>query len=204
MTVFQQPVKPWPTVWDINAIKRKRKEFRIMNTHPANWREYWDRLIKLNRETSGNFTIEQLWETLGTTPMEIASIEESIGMIFDDDIDHYEAASDVIKAWEGELIAEIYIENGTNRSPAYRPPPTDSQRLQELRGLMSVASKDRARLKIEDRATNRASEVKYITLLRASRGAERIERDSSQTYRPELYVKNDEQKTEGPELWTTV
>jgi hypothetical protein len=67
-----------------------------MSTHPANWREYWDRLIKLNRETGGNFTIEQLWETLGTTPREIASIEEAIRMTYDDDIDHYEAASDVI------------------------------------------------------------------------------------------------------------
>jgi hypothetical protein len=169
-----------------------------MNTHPANWREYWDRLIKLNRETGGNFTIEQLWETLGTMPKEIASIEEAIRMTYDDDIDHYEAASDVIKAWEGNLISEIYIENGTNRSPIYRPPPNDSQRVQELKTLMSMASKDDARLQaagFENRTTIQAIRVKYITLLRASRGAESSEHDLIQTYRPELYVKSDEPRT---------
>jgi hypothetical protein len=149
-----------------------------MNTHPANWREYWDRLIRLNRETGGNFTIEQLWETLGTTPRKIADILEVSRMEpYDDDGTNYENACDVIKAWEAELIAEMYIEDGTNPSLAYRPPPKDSKRLEELDALMSMSSKDLGRLRIEDRVAIEAARVKYITLWRASRGAERRERD---------------------------
>jgi hypothetical protein len=65
-----------------------------------------------------------------------------------------------IKAWEGELIAEIYIEDGTNPSPTYRPPHQNSRRLEELDALMSMAMEDHARLKIEDRAMNKAARVK--------------------------------------------
>jgi hypothetical protein len=149
-----------------------------MNTHPANWREYWDRLIKLNQETGGNFTVEQLWETLGTTPKEIAGILEVSRMKpYHDDGDNYEAACDTIKFWEGNLISESYIEDGTNPSLAYRPPPKDSKRLEELRALKSMSIEDWARLKIEDRVAIEAARVKYITLLRESHAAERRERD---------------------------
>jgi len=185
--------KGFPTPAQRKFLTAEQRNFRTTNTQPANWRDYWDRLLKLNRETDSNFTIEQLWETLGTTPEEITDLEKTLRLVIgDDEINNYEGATDTIKAWIGNLISEIYIEDEINCSPSYRPPPNDRQRLAGLEALMSVSIGDKAQLKIGDLAATIASEIKYITLLRASHGAERIERDHDQTYRPELYVKNDD------------
>jgi hypothetical protein len=146
-----------------------------MTTPPVTRKEYWDRILKLRKETDGHFSLAQIQEVLGLTPAQVeearklATLEPPL-----DNVDVYEAGRDTIYAWTSNLMAEIYIEDGSR--PAQPPrPPSDSQRLQALEQAMSAATQERAALDINDPAATVAITAKYIALNKSFRAVEASE-----------------------------
>ena len=146
-----------------------------MTTPPVTRKEYWDRILKLRKETDGHFSLGQIQDALGLTPAQVeeaktlATVQPPL-----DHIDAYESARDTIYGWTSNLMAEIYIEDGT-RPPKTPRPPSDSQRLQALEQAMSAATQERAALDINDPADTVAVNAKYIALNKSYRAVEASE-----------------------------
>jgi len=146
-----------------------------MTTPPVTRKEYWDRILKLRKETDGHFSLEQIQDALGLTPAQVEEAKQLANLQPPlDNIDIYESGRDTIYAWTSNLMAEIYIEDGTN-APKTPRPPSDSQRLQALEQAMSAATQERAALDINNPAATVAVNAKYIALNKSYRAVEASE-----------------------------
>ena len=130
-----------------------------MNTPPATRKEFWDRMIQLNQDTGGKFTIEQVRETFAMPPERLAEIGDRLKNAFSptrDIISLYETAHDNVQRWKGSILRQLDFEE---KSSSYT-----RQRDTDLMQVSFSAGRELRDADHQDRETLALIVRKYMTL----------------------------------------
>ena len=128
-----------------------------MNHPPASERDYWDRILKLAKDNSGSFTLDQIHEEFDLSSREIKKIAKlAEKKPAYDAVDNYEFAEDRVQTWKARSTSEGYEEEKL----AF----PDKDRKSKLMDLRVMAHREFNSIDIDDEEAVQAIRLKYTTL----------------------------------------